>query len=223
MYVPPPPPDRRPLIAGLALVVLLALAVVVYRVTRPDPPEATTTGGAPAVTTTDDPAATADPASTVTGPNGEPTSDPLPQVQAIDALLDRSKASRDKLNSAIDRIGRCTDLDGAVDDMRTVGQERQAQIAEVQDADLSALSTGESLRSGLITALRFSLQADAAYVQWAAPTLSGGCANTAARRSAFAQGRSASDQAGAAKQSFLAAWNPVATSLGLPARDRQNI
>jgi hypothetical protein len=220
MYVSPAP-HRHPLIVGLAVVVLLALVVVVFRVTRPDPPVAAPEAGTQAVTTTDP--ATTDPGSTPTGRTGEAAPDPLSQARAIDALLGRSGASRDKLNSAIDRVGRCTGVGGALDDLRTVGQERRAQIAAVRDADLSALADGESLRSLLVTALQHSLDADAAYVEWAEPTLSGGCANTAVRRSAYARGRSASDQAGKAKQALLAAWNPVAMSLGLPPRDRQSI
>ncbi|WP_203835625.1 hypothetical protein [Winogradskya humida] len=228
MRYAPPARSRLPLIIGLAVVVLLALVVVVYRVTQQDPPVAAPDPAATVVTTVDpdtrtDPESTTDPASTPTARSNESEAEPLLQARAIDRLLGRSRVSRDKLNSAIDRVGRCTGLGGAVDDLQAVGRERRAQIAEVRGADLSALPDGELLRSRLVTALQFSLDADAAYVEWAEPTLAGTCANTAARKSAYARGRSASDQAGAAKQDFLAAWNPIATSLGVPARDRQGI
>ncbi|GAA2588029.1 hypothetical protein GCM10010435_77970 [Winogradskya consettensis] len=226
--------SRLPLIIGLAVVVLLALAVVVYSVTRHDPPVAAPDPAAPAATTVDpatgtdaertaEPGGTTDPTGTPTDRSNESAAEPLLQARAIDRLLGRSRVSRDKLNSAIDRVGRCTGLGGAIDDLQAVGRERRAQIAEVTGADLSALPDGEVLRSRLVTALQFSLDADAAYVEWAEPTLAGRCANTAARKAAYARGRSASDQAGAAKEDFLTAWNPVATSLGVPPRTRQGI
>jgi len=214
---PRPPRNQLPLIAGLSVVILIALvvAVVIYRNGQPQPPAA---APAPAGTT---PATT--PATTTPAAGPAPASDPLPQAETIDALLDRSIASRNKLNSAIDRVSRCTGLSGALDDMRSVGEERRAQIAEVREADLSALANGESIRSTLVTALQHSLDADQAYVEWAEPTVSGGCADTGSRRAAFAKGRSASDEAGAAKEAFLAEWNPTATQLGLAARSRQKI
>jgi hypothetical protein len=220
-----PPRNRLALIAGLSVVLLIAVIVVVYRAGRSDPPAPATIGTAATEPATGLPAEPiAEPtAVTTTEPVAEPAADPVPQAQAIDAVLDRSGASRDKLNSAIDRVGRCTGLSGAVDDLRGVGDERRTQLAEVRDADLSAVPDGESLRGKLITALQYSLDADAAYVQWAEPTLSGGCAGTAGRKAAYARGRSASDNAGTAKQSFLAAWNPIATRLGLPVRSRQDI
>lgn len=207
-----PPRNQIPLIAGLSVIIVLALVavVVLLRIGRDDPPaDASPAAGTTPATTP----ATADP----------PAADPRPQAETIDALLDRSFASRNKLNGAIDRVTRCTGLAGALKDLQTVGAERRSQIAEVQEADLSALPNGDSIRSTLATALQHSLDADAAYVRWAEPALSGGCANTAARKAAFAKGRSESDEAGVAKEAFLAEWNPVATRLGLAPRSRQKI
>ncbi|AGL19296.1 hypothetical protein [Actinoplanes sp. N902-109] len=229
-----PPRSRLPLIAGLSVALLIAVVAVVVVVVRAnrsadpvDPPPAaadvTTTAGQPDTAPADPATAPADPATTPGRPEGGPTADPLPPARVVDALLDRSGASRDKLNSAIDRVGRCTGLSGAVEDMRAVGDERRAQIAELRAADLSALPDGETLRSALITAWQHSLDADAAYLDWAEPALSGGCANTAGRKAAYARGRSASDAAGTAKQAFLAGWNPLAGGLGLTARSRQDI
>ena len=207
-----PPRNQIPLIAGLSVIIVLALVavVVLLRIGRDDPPaDASPAAGTTPATTP----ATADP----------PAAEPRPQAETIDALLDRSFASRNKLNGAIDRVTRCTGLAGALKDLQTVGEDRRSQIAEVQEADLSALPNGDSIRSTLATALQHSLDADAAYVRWAEPAVSGGCANTAARKAAFAQGRSESDEAGVAKEAFLAEWNPVATRLGLaPGRGRRS-
>ena len=216
--------------AGVSVVVLILLVVglVVSRDRTPEPTAADTTPAPTAATA--DPTDPTDPTATPTA-TSEPTTptttagpaDPRQQAEVIDAVLDRSGSSRTKLNSAIERIGGCRDLTGALADMREVGEERRTQMNEVGAADLSALSNGESLRSTLVTALRHSLDADAAFVQWAEPTVSEGCANTAARRSAYSRGQAASTRAGSAKEAFLAQWNPVATGLGLPARTRQGI
>jgi hypothetical protein len=224
-YQPPAPRYRRPprnvlpLTAGLSVLMLAVLVagVLVYRSGRPDPSVADPPP--PATQPPETPPPAAQPTTTVIPNNA----DPLSQAQAVDALLDRSGRSRDKLNSAIDRVGRCGDVSGALTDMRAVGDERRAQIAETQNLDLSALSNGEAIRSALVTALRHSEAADAAYVEWAEPAAAGTCGNTAARRADYARGRSASDRAGAAKEAFLARWNAVATELGLPARTRQDI
>ncbi|XVV15777.1 hypothetical protein ACQP2X_15955 [Actinoplanes sp. CA-131856] len=220
-----PPRNWLPLVAGVSVVVLLALVagLVLYRNGQDDPvagpPPATQTTTAPAPTTGTTDTTTAPPTTTTTTTAG----DPLPQARVIDDVLVRSKSSRDKLNSAIDRVGRCTGLTGAVSDMRAVGDERRAQIDEVRGADLSAVGNGESIRSTLVTALQHSLDADAAFVEWAEAAVNGGCAETTGRKAAYARGLAESEQAGTSKVAFLAVWNPVANQLGLPTRTRQGI
>ncbi|MFF5076299.1 hypothetical protein ACFY36_04560 [Actinoplanes sp. NPDC000266] len=217
-----PPRNWLPLVAGISVVVLIALiaGLVLYRNGQDDPvagpPPVTQTTTAPATTGTTDPT-TAPPTTATT------TGDPLPQARVVDDVLVRSKSSRDKLNSAIDRVGRCTGLSGALADMRAVGDERRAQIDEVRNADLSAVGNGESIRSTLVTALQHSLDADAAFVEWAAAAVANGCADTTGRKAAYARGLSESEQAGTSKIAFLAVWNPVAGQLGLPTRTRQGI
>ena len=216
-YAPRRPSRLVPLLSALSIVVsLLVIGVVVYRDRQEERPAAAPVITQSATTPTPPPAP---PTTTVAAP----AVDPRPQAAVIDGLLDRSGASRDKLNGAIDRVGRCTGVGGALADLREVGDERRAQLAEVREADLSALAAGEQLRSGLVTALQHSLDADEAYVDWAAPAVTGGCGEGGSRRAAFERGRAASDRAGAAKETFLAAWNPVARQWGLPVRTRQDI
>ncbi|MFC3742542.1 zinc finger Ran-binding domain-containing protein [Paractinoplanes deccanensis] len=221
---PPGPPPRNwlPLVAGISVLVLIALVagLVLYRNNQKDPVAAPTTQATSVLTT--DPATTA-PTTPPTTATTTAAADPLPQARVVDDVLNRSKSSRDKLNNAIDRVGRCTGLSGALADLRAVGDERRAQIAEVKAADLSAVDNGESIRSTLVTALQHSLDADAAFVEWAEAAVDNGCANTTSRKAAYARGLAASDQAGTSKTAFLAVWNPVAGQLGLPARTRQGI
>jgi hypothetical protein len=219
---PAPSGNRMPLVAALVVVALLAAvaaAVLIYRRDDPQPPAAAqvvlaTTAPAEPV---DPPPATVDPTTVDTAAAGPD------QARVVDALLDRSIRSRNKLNQAIQRVGRCTGLSGALSDMRSVGDERRAQLDEIGSADLSALPNGETLRSTWRTALQSSLDADEAYVAWAEPAVAHGCATTSSRNAAYSRGRSASTKAGAAKSAFLAEWNPVAATMGLPERSRDQI
>ncbi|MCU7725455.1 hypothetical protein ODJ79_17145 [Actinoplanes sp. KI2] len=145
------------------------------------------------------------------------------QAAVIDKLLDRSVASRTKLNKAIDKVNRCTDLSQALADMQRVGVERTREIAAADAADVSGLAGGEKIRSTLKSALGFALAADQHFVAWAQPAVAGGCADTAARQAAWAAGLASSQQAQAAKQKLVDAWNPVAAQFGLKQRTTQFI
>jgi hypothetical protein len=207
---PPPqaPPPRRgfpiaPLVIGLAVVLLVGVILAGVLLVRRDKP------ATPA-------------ASKATPAAGKATPDARAQAEVIDRLLDESTASREKLNKAIEKVNRCTQLDAALADMRAVGDERNQQIATLDAADVSAIDTG-SLRSSLKSALRAALGADQQFVAWAAPTVSGGCGDTAARTAAWRSAQEFSKQAQAAKKTFVAQWNPVATPLGFGERSTQRI
>ncbi|MEU4626576.1 hypothetical protein AB0G04_42165 [Actinoplanes sp. NPDC023801] len=220
--IPPIPPSRSrrsvriPLLAGTGvLLLMLAVAAGLYLRAghdEPDPVVQASTRTVPATASATVPATEA----TTT-----PPPDPRAQARAVDAVLSDSVASRRKLNQAIERVGDCAGLSGAVADIRAVGEERQSQMDTVRDADLSALPDGETLRAALIEALRFAWEADQGFLAWAQPTLSGGC--DAADDSGYARGRSASNSAGTAKRAFLAQWNPVARANGLSARSADEI
>ena len=213
----PPRRNHRPLIAGV--VVLVAVVALFLAVRDPDDGGDDATRFVPGdqVATT----ATAEsepepvpPAATTTTETGGSQA----QAVALDEVLAASVTSKSKLNSAIQRITSCTDVDSAVTDMRDVGAERESQIQLVQQADLSALPGGEDLRSGLVAALTYSLEADQAYLGWAEPAATAGCADTSSRSQAYARGTDISAQARAAKSRFLERWNPVATDNGLSTR-----
>ncbi|GAA0559269.1 hypothetical protein GCM10010172_47910 [Paractinoplanes ferrugineus] len=212
-YHAPPPRDRggnRMLLVLLALgtVALLSLsAVVVYLVRgRPEKPAAAPT--TLAVTT---PPTTASPApSKATAPRD--------QAAVIDSLLDRSVASRAKLNAAIEKVRGCAGASAALADMRTVGDERTKQIADVEAANLSGVDNGTAVKSTLKSALGFALAADQHFVSWAEPAATGNCADSPARGTAWERGQSASKQAQAAKKQFVAVWNPVAEQFGFDRR-----
>ncbi|GIF25393.1 hypothetical protein BJ973_003670 [Actinoplanes tereljensis] len=216
-FAPPLPPAPRSgpstgvllSLLGLGMVALLSLALVVVIVARgrPDKPVA---AAQPTV---------APPATTAAAAKGSARD----QAAAIDALLDRSAASRAKLNSAIERVQRCKDVPAALTDMRTVGDERTKQIADTEATDVSALDNGEAVRSTLRAALGFALAADAHFVSWAEPAATGDCKDTTARNAAWQRGQASSKQAQGAKKQFIAVWNPIAGPLGLAERSTDKI
>ncbi|GLW35832.1 zinc finger Ran-binding domain-containing protein [Actinoplanes regularis] len=214
------PPARSfpllPVLIAVAVVLLfgvIGIGVLLVRDREPIPPAAQPGPTAVVEATT---APTPAPGPTTT------TQSPQEQAQVVDQVLDQSTASRAKLNQAIDRVNRCTQLGAALADMRAVGDERGRQIATVDTADLSAIDSG-SLRSSLRSALQAALQADEEFVAWAAPTVSGGCGDTAARTAAWERGQTYSKQAQTAKKRFVELWNPIAASLGRPQRSTQKI
>lgn len=158
--------------------------------------------------------------------NGGPSSaaaDPQAQGAALDKLLDRSRASRDKLNQAIKSVDGCSGVYAAIGRMREAGDERAAERDTLATLDLSAFPNGESLRSALTSAFEHSLAADQNYVKWAQEKQANDCRNTPATRAYDADGDRESDSAGRAKEQFLGLWNPIAGQLGLQTRDRQGI
>ena len=223
----PAPVPWRLIIIAAALVVLVGIAgsvVIIVLTGKPKTtPVANPSTNAVAKTATSpapDPAtSTPDP-----GPTTKvATSSPKEQASVINKLLDRSVASRTKLNKAIDKVNRCTDLSAALADMQKVGVERTKEIADADAADVSGLANGEKIRSALKSALGFALAADQHFVAWAQPAVTDGCADTAARQAAWAGGQASSQQAQAAKKQLVDAWNPVAAQLGFKERSTQFI
>ena len=172
------------------------------------------------------PRATADPSSVAFTTSAVPETTPsrveaVGQARAVDAVLTESVASRRKLSAALQQVYDCDDVMGATADLRAVGRERESQISRVAGLDLSAIVGGERLRDLLDKALAESLSADQSYVRWAYAVQAGSCPNSGAQHRIA--GDAASDRAGNAKTVFLAVWNPVASSYGLPTRTRDEI
>jgi hypothetical protein len=222
----PAPVPWRLIIVAAVLVLLVGIAGSVVIIVLTGTPK-TTPVAQPSTSAVARTAAAPAPARSDPGP--VPTTQvaagtPKEQAAVINKLLDRSVASRTRLNKAIEKVNRCTDLTQALADMQKVGVERTQEIADATAADVSGLAGGEKIKSTLKSALGFALAADQHFVAWAQPTVAaGGCADTTARQAAWTAGQASSQQAQAAKKQLVEAWNPVAAQLGFKQRSSQFI
>ena len=92
--------------------------------------------------------------------------------------------------------------------------QRGAEYKQASALSASALPDGAAVKSGLITALHMSLEADQDYLTWAQQQQSSGCASPA-QSSAYSAAYSADQQADTAKEAFVQVWNPVAAKYGV--------
>ena len=137
-------------------------------------------------------------------------------------LLNSSAATRTALLNAVNQVGTCTNLSGAVGQLQAVVNQRASQYSQASALSTSALPTGPVLKSRLITVLGNSLKADRDYLTWANQQLNGGCAPFA-QSSAYTAAHLENQVADAAKQAFVQAWNPVAAEYGIEQNSAENI
>jgi hypothetical protein len=137
------------------------------------------------------------------------------QAGAVSSLLGTSAATRRSLEGAVSEIRNCSNLPGAAGQIRTVVSQRSTEYRHASALSLSGVANGTAVKSDLLAALRASLDADRDYLTWARQQPHSGC-KPAAQSAAYSTAISADGQAGAAKNAFVQAWNPVATKYGLP-------
>jgi hypothetical protein len=136
------------------------------------------------------------------------------QAAAVQKLLVSSAATRQGLNGAIGNVLGCTSLSTAVSDLQNAVSQRGAEYKQASALSASALPDGAAVKSGLITALHMSLEADQDYLTWAQQQQSSGCASPA-QSSAYSAANSADQQADTAKEAFVQEWDPVAAKYGV--------
>ena len=145
------------------------------------------------------------------------------QATQINGLLDSSAASRRSLISAVKDVHNCANLSSAVSAISAVAHQRSNEYSRASDLPTTALPNGPTLKSDLLSALGFSVDADKDFLTWAREQLNSGCGDTVSGERAYSSGAVASDHAVTAKPEFLELWNPVASSQGLPSRSQQGI
>ena len=144
------------------------------------------------------------------------------QAAALAALLTSSGAARTALHNAVNQVGSCTNLSGAVSQLQAVVNQRAGQYGRASALPASALPDGPQVKSKLMAALGSSLTADRDYLSWARQQLAGGCTPTS-QSSAYDAAFSASQRADAAKQAFVQVWNPVAARYGIAQESPRDI
>jgi hypothetical protein len=152
-------------------------------------------------------------------------SGPVPAAQqaaALGALLKSSAKTRTALHQAVTQVGACANLPGAVSQLQKVVNQRSGEYGRASALATSALPGGEKVKSTLVAALASSLKADQDFLAWARQRQSGGC-TPASQSSAYSAAFSASQQADAAKQAFVQAWNPVAARFGIAPESPRDI
>jgi len=213
---PPPERSRSPWIWVVVVIAVLLVgagaAIAVVKLTGKHP-GGTATGAHPSTGATTRPATT----------SGAATADGKAQAVAIDQLLNASSASRQKLGPALTAVDGCGDVNGAITTLTQVTTERDGQVKQGQNLAVDQLNGGSQLKSALVQALTFSLQADQKFTAWAQAVAAGGCTGHAPHEDNYNAAQTASASATTNKQQFVALWNPVAATYGLQSRSESTV
>jgi len=167
---------------------------------------------APYSAPSDSPSATDSPA-----PSGDSGAQ---QAQAVDNLLVQSAGARSATVAAVGDAGNCGNLAGDAAALQQAAGLRQALLAQVNALRTDALGN-DSWVAPLQAALSASAESDTSYRLWVQTMMSSGC--PAANDRNYAAAQSSDAQATAAKQQFIAAWNPVATGFGVAAHTQADL
>lgn len=139
------------------------------------------------------------------------------QAAALNGLLAQSSSDRNAIDNATSDIRNCGNLAQNQATLQTAAQSRQTILNQLSQLDTSQLPNSSQLISSLTTAWQASLQSDNSYATWAGDLIQSGCVGQASTDDASWQAAQTSDTAAtAAKNQFVAAWNPLAATFGLP-------
>jgi hypothetical protein len=155
--------------------------------------------------------------STSPAPSASPSVNSLAskQAAAVSSLLSSSAATRRSLEGAVSDVRNCSNLGSAASQIQAVASQRNAEFNRASALTMSALANGTVVKSDLLAALRASRDADRDYLTWARRELRSGCRPNS-QPPAYSAAVSEDSQAGAAKATFVQAWNAVAAKYGDP-------
>lgn len=140
------------------------------------------------------------------------------QATAIGNLLSTSKATRGQLGPAVfDIEANCStltpgQLSADVSTIKTVAMQRRDEYAQAQALQTDALPNGAQMKTDLLNALQYSMNADDDYLQWAQQEQT--ACTPVADSSAHSAAITASSQASSAKTAFANLWDSIAASYG---------
>jgi hypothetical protein len=153
-----------------------------------------------------------------TPPTSPPTTQALDQQQAsaLSGLLGQSANDRAAIVAAVADIGDCGDLYGDETTLNDAYSSRESLLTQLQSLDLSALPGGSQLNTYLTNAWQASASSDQSYANWAADELNAGCTVNDRSDINYQNAQVSDGQSTQNKTNFAAAWNPIASSYGLP-------
>ena len=126
------------------------------------------------------------------------------QVGYLVAILEKSASARSTVNAVLAPLNSCSVSSSDVQALRNLTKARTDLLNALQSTPVDQVPDGSHLLSLLKTALELSEQADQGYVD-AATTMSGG--DCSAGKTTYSSAIAVADQAEAAKQAFVDAWN----------------
>lgn len=139
------------------------------------------------------------------------------QAGALNQLLSQSATDRNSIDSATSDIENCGDLAGDQSTLQTAAQSRQTMLNQLSQLEVSQLPNSATIVSTLTSAWQSSLQSDTSYASWAGDLLQSGCVSPASTDDPSWQAAQTSDaSATTAKNQFVAEWNLLAATYGLP-------
>jgi hypothetical protein len=149
-----------------------------------------------------------------------PTQPPgAPVMATLGSYLARSASVRPTVQAAIDGVETCSQSPASGEaTLQQAISTRQQIVSSLRTLAPSGLPHGAQLVTRLTAAMQDSITADRDYQGWMAGVASsGGCGSNPATDPSYAAGQQASVQATAAKNGFLAIWNPMAPAYRQPA------
>ncbi|SEN43816.1 hypothetical protein SAMN05216267_1005116 [Actinacidiphila rubida] len=150
------------------------------------------------------------------GSGGSDGSAEQAEATAVDQLLQKNAHTRAAVGAAVASVMKCESLSDSAGLFSQAASSRRELLDELGGLDVSDVTGGSDAVGSLNTAWTASAEADDHFQAWAEGLESDGCdPNSTAHAPGFQEAQDASGRATAAKQAFVAAWNPIADRSGL--------
>jgi ferredoxin len=193
-----PRPGREYVVALVILLVALAVAGATFAYVLGQRPSALTSSAVPR------PGASA----------RRSSADPRSAAVAVNRLLVESEASRSAVQQAVSQIASCSDVPGAVHSLQAAASDREQLFTALGGLHLSGLPA--SMVDDLTSAWLNSLDSDLSYATWGEDEEANGCTPDDLADPNYQAAVTTDGRASRSKVAFLALWNPLAQSDGLP-------
>lgn len=230
--VPVPPPGGKGVKPGAAMAWLVVLIVVIsffVHLAHSTGSSSTPGGDSPDATATStdywDANSSTGPdlgGSTSAGPGGSSSAGGpgAGEAAAVDKVLQEETGTRGSVQGAVAAAQSCgtngTSLSDAASTFSSAHDQRARLVGELSGLNVSDLDGGSQALTDLGDAWTASGDADDAFRRWATGLDENGCdPDSTAHAPGFSDAQTASNRATAAKERFVAEWNPIARRYGL--------